>query len=252
VVEPFRNNAFFRTSLAPLSYAWAFASGFAQTDGIYNIGSVGSKITSAVYPKTDHILPAGADSPVNFWCISGSWLADFNFKNSFVRTVLAKPNYGLIVLPYSNINFQPGWTFDDMTWGRTLGESFIATLNVNNIVAHYRWLSIQGDPTLRLNPISPPTLNGASINGSNVQLSWSGGETSSYYIYRAQTSLGPWGDGTTVDVPITTTPMPFTGTSTTVPRITGYPYYMVRCAKVVNTGRGPYTVLSQGSIRVEQ
>ena len=66
VVEPFRNNAFFRTSLAPLSYAWAFANGGGQPEGIYNIGSVGSLITSVVVPKTDHIFSAAADSPVNF------------------------------------------------------------------------------------------------------------------------------------------------------------------------------------------
>ncbi|MCI0627186.1 MAG: hypothetical protein L0387_36995, partial [Acidobacteria bacterium] len=232
VGEPLRNASPYRNSLGPLPHLFAFAAGNGENVGIYNN-------QPDLLVKTDPDLKNASSGPAaGFWFLNGSWFSDFNLgANNLPRSILATGTSSLAVLPSSDFNLFPKWNIAELSWGKTIGEAFLTTLNYPTYATSYRWLAIQGDPTLRLNSVSPPSLTAAAVSGENVLLTWSGGETTSYYIYRAANLNGPFSS-----TPIATV----TGAQSNY-SISDDPaqrWYMLRCGKSVNSGRVTYTSLS--------
>jgi hypothetical protein len=191
------------------------------------------------------------ESPIVFWTLEGSYFSDFNFRgNNFPRSMLAKPNYNLAVLPLSSRLGVPVWSLDQMALGEHIGAAWLASVNNASSQERYRWLCLLGDRTLRLNRVKPPTNAHAVRTGSSVDVSWSlASGVSQYFIYRAGIDPVTQTYGTFVLVGGPYDHSPVTG----IPDGDGTKRtYMVRGAALASTGRGSYWNLSQGSINTTQ
>ena len=102
-----------------------------------------------------------------------------------------------------------------------------------------RWLSIQGDPTLRRVVTYPFIITGTTHIGNTITLNWQRGvHVSEHYIYRSVSAVGPF---TNLLTPMALTVNTFTTTASVTET-----YYMVRAAKLTANGLCTYTNLSQG------
>ena len=103
-------------------------------------------------------------------------------------------------------------------------------------------MALMGDPTLRLNPVTPPSNLTATNSGSNVLLGWSlSTETDAlYHVYRSTSGLDGAFTNLTATAPIST------GNFTDTSPPSGQKTYSVRAIKGTITGSGSYTNLSQG------
>ena len=72
----------------------------------------------------------------------------------------------------------------------------------------HRWLDIQGDPTLRLNPVRPPTITGSTLISGVVTLDWNSLAGHVYRVeYSDESPAGPWltlGEDVVADASLTT------------------------------------------------
>ena len=239
--EPFRDSSNYVT--VPVKYLWAFTDGGGGNDQIYNSSFQFFNPSGLTY--TTDLIKTNVEPPIAFWSIRGSFFEDFNLYNDIARGILAKPDYGLAVLPAFVQN--PRWRLDYLALGDTLGATFLDSINNNftNATATFptihRWLNIQGDPTLRLNPIRPPSNFNSSLINNTVTINWSAsGSGISYFVYRSSSPTGPFTNLLT-PTPITTTSYATTASATET-------NYMVRGARTFTTGICTYTNLSIGLI----
>jgi hypothetical protein len=234
------------------SYLWGFLAGNGQSDGI------GASWPEASRPYMQHLSsdvanglpaplssPGGAEAQICFYTLLGSYFGDWNLSNDFLRATIGKPTNGLASTWLGNQ--QVGWQFHGLGLGETLGECVMTSVNNPTQSAEIRnWMTIIGDPTLRLNMFQPPAgisaVNTISGGQPAVQVSWtSAGAGTSFRIYRAATTSGPF---TYVD------------SASASPKIVAadsrYPVYMVRGVSNVATGCGSYDNLSLGAIATAQ
>jgi hypothetical protein len=155
-----------------------------------------------------------------------------------LRAPLGTANYGLA----AGWAIQLIWRLESLGLGQPLGDGLLRTQNdtVQIFAFSNIHLELLGDPTLRLQVTAPVTNLVATPNGNNVSLTWNGLETgTSFHVYRSTGGLdGSFGRLTTV---------PLTGTSyTDVNAPGGAKLYQVRALKLLTTGSGSFTNLSQG------
>lgn len=236
VGEPFRNNLSFFT--APRPSIFSGTSGGGGPGEIYNKGDYGIALLLATTP----MLQTNAEPQSIFWSIYGSFFADWNLQDDLPRAMLTTTNYNLAVFPHIG-DLGPALNLRPMAFGDTLGAGFLSTVNTNaDPSAKHRWLDIQGDPTLRLNPLKPPTITGSSLIGNVVTLNWKpsrGMSYTQYYVYRASSFNGPFG-------------APLTNTTSLTASFIDDPtqrVYLLRGESIVRTGSGSYKNLSQGVFR---
>jgi hypothetical protein len=135
-----------------------------------------------------------------------------------------------------------------MAMGETIGYS--TRLSMNNSTLYQNWtnpftraiyVSLMGDPSLRMEPVAPPSGLNANATSSTVSLSWTGSPDTSivgYHVYRATSPAGPFSR-------LTTSLLSGTGFSdTAVP--SGTYTYMVRAVKLQQNNSGTYYDPSQG------
>lgn len=178
---------------------------------------------------------------VGFYLLLGSWFPDWNLStNNFMRATLATPNHGLAAI----WTLSQQWQFQSAALGDTLASAELATINGKQWRTGWpqsdRSLLIQGDPALRLQVLAPPGKVTLRASGGRVRLSWpaSPEKGAQYFVYRAASPEGPF---------TRLTPTPLTTTSYTDSRpAAGAATYQVRALKLVTTGSGSYTNLSQG------
>ena len=177
----------------------------------------------------------------------GSYFGDWDNRNNFLRAFIASGN-GLVSC-WSAI---PGWYFHHMGMGATVGQSTLATMNNSSLYTplHDGWqstigrvhLSLQGDPSLRLKMLVPPSnLSVTNANGF-PSFTWlpSTETVDGYHLYSI--------DGTTgIITRITTNPVTGTSfTATTTPFVAGREY-MVRAVRLITEPSGSYHNLSLGA-----
>lgn len=178
----------------------------------------------------------------SFGSVFGSYCVDWDYSNSFMRSFLGAPTFGLAVtwfkpLPIDTVPL----SFEPLGMGEPIGAGFLWSINQNaNRSAANTFVALLGDPTLRLQIVQPP--DSLSVrSGSTVTLNWHAPEKlgTSYYVYRSTNRLdGPWTKLTRV--PVTKTD--FTDTSPPA----GLKTYQVRSLSLTTTGSGSFTNLSQG------
>jgi hypothetical protein len=138
--------------------------------------------------------------------------------------------------------------YHHMGLGEPIGYGIRLTMNnstlyrcQSNDFARAIYIELLGDPTLRLEPVAPPSNLSATINGSSVALNWSPSTDSvaGYHVYRSTSSAGPFTRLTSSLISATT----FTDASVPAGSYT----YMVRAVALQTNPSGSYYNPSQGT-----
>ncbi|HQW99667.1 MAG TPA: thrombospondin type 3 repeat-containing protein, partial [Flavobacteriales bacterium] len=177
----------------------------------------------------------------------GSFYYDWDNRNNFLRAVIASGE-GLANC-WAGI---PAWYFHHMGMGDNIGYSVLQTMNNTGMYTPITegWqssigrthLNLMGDPTIRMQMVSPPSNLVITNSGGNAAFSWTASADAGlgYHVYQFETS-GAISRLTT---------NPVTGTSylnPAIPFIAGRDY-MVRAVKSETNFSGNYHNLSLGAI----
>jgi hypothetical protein len=225
--------------LAAGSYLWAYGCGAGQPTACSGLGTNDGNFYE-VY-STDIM---GVDAKAVFVMLFGSWFGNWDGTDNLLRSVLATPTMGLTCC----LAGRPHWFLHHMAMGETIGYS--TRLSMNNSTLYQNWtnpfaraiyVSLMGDPSLRMEPVAPPSGLNANPTGSTVSLSWTASPDTSlvgYNVYRATSPAGPFSR-------LTSSPLTGSGFSDTgVPA--GNYTYMVRAIKLQQNNSGTYYDPSQG------
>jgi hypothetical protein len=198
--------------------------------------------TGGVYHQSGQMPYVELEPKLAFANVCGSYALDFHYSDNFMRAFLATPTYGLAIMWFRP--FSPDGiplAFEPLGLGEPLGTGFVRSINESQYATGENiCIALLGDPTLRLQVLAPPRALTKSTK-SNVAIEWTLPlETNAnYFVYRSTNGLdGSW---------IRLTPNPIAETSfTDASAPSGPKMYQVRAAKLVTTGSGSYTNLSQG------
>jgi hypothetical protein len=230
--------------LAAGTYLWAFGDGGGVDTGISALG-LDAAHEYDVY-STDVV---GMDAQVPFVMAFASHIGDWDHTDNFIRSFLATPTMGLAC-------FMPGrphWYVHHMGLGETIGydtrlsmNNSTLYLNESNGFTEAIYVALMGDPTLRLEPVAPPSGLSATPNNGNVVLNWSASTDPvvGYHVYRSTSPTGPFTRLTSSLVNGTT----FTDFG---PGANTYTY-MVRAVQLQNNFSGSYYDPSQGIFATAQ
>jgi hypothetical protein len=213
------------------TYSWSLLSGPGYPDRI-----------SRDIPQTEHttawLKTLVNGPPIAFYYLYGSYFGDFNMVDDFMRASLATPTYGLAAIWGATLHFHA------MASGETLGDG-MRRFGIQTAGTYPRYLSIQGDPTLRTQSVPVPLNVSATRSGPDVVLSWTAPEPGLiYHVY--------WTLGGITNTFTRLNSAPLSGTSYTHSNATSaLKTYMVRTLKRTVSGSGSYTNLSQGVLRTE-
>jgi hypothetical protein len=220
------------------SYLWAYGCGAGSPSGIGSLG------TNGQYYDLLSIDVVGQDAKAVFVMVFGSWFGNWDGTDNFMRSFLATPSLGLTCCLAGG----PHWYVHHMGLGETIGYGTRLTMNnstlyqsQSNLFTRAIYISLMGDPTLRMDPLSPPGNLNAAAAGGGVTLNWGASSDSvlGYHIYRSDSPSGPFARLNSLLVEGTT----FTDTS-----VSSNTYsYMVRAVALQATPSGSYYNASQGA-----
>ena len=216
-------------------YLWTYGCGGGGASSMSQLGTHGQY--NDVW--TSDIVEQ--DAQAVFSMLYGSHLGEWDTTDNIMRAMLAT-SIGLAAC----MGGKPHWYFHHMSLGDPIG--FSARLTMNNSTLYKSQLnlfrrgvhiSLLGDPTLRLDPVGPPSNLFAMRSGRNVVLTWAASVESGagYHVYRAATPGGPY---------TRLTPRLLTTTSFTDIARVAAGTYMVRAVKLQLTPSGSYWNPSQG------
>ena len=177
--------------LATGAYLWAYGCGGGQDTAI---GYLGTHDTDYEVWSTDLV---DWSAQAVFVMMFGSHLGNWDHPDNIMRAVLATPQTGLACC----MSGQPHWFFHHMGLGETLGYSTRLTMNnstlyqnATNLFPRAVYIALMGDPTLRLEPLPPPSNLDAQVDAAGVHLSWTtpAVPATGYYLYRADSATGPF------------------------------------------------------------
>ena len=224
--------------LARSNYVWAFGCGAGAPTAVSGLGT--NDGTFANVWSTDIV---GQDAKAVFVMLFGSWFGNWDDNDDILRSVLATPTMGLTACMAG----RPHWFFHHMGLGQPIGYSTRISMNNTTLYQNQSngytravYVGLMGDPTLRLDPVAPPT-NLVATPGTNlVNLTWgpSNDSVAGYHVYRADSPGGPFTRLTSALLTSTNfTDSEITGTQST---------YMVRAVKLQTNPSGSYFNPSQG------
>jgi hypothetical protein len=220
-------------------YLWTYACGGGQDTSMSAMGVHGQY--NDVW-STDIVAQ---DAKAVFFMLEGSWMGNWDHTDNFLRSVLATPTMGLACCCIAG---HPHAFYHHMGLGEPIGYGIRLTMNnstlyrnQSNDFARAIYIELLGDPTLRLEPISPPSNLSTVVNGSSVALNWSPSTDSvaGYHVYRATSSIGLFTRLTTSLITGTT----FTDLSVPAGSYT----YMLRGVALQTNPSGSYYNPSQGA-----
>jgi hypothetical protein len=169
---------------------------------------------------------------VGFYVLSASYFGEWHLQDDFLRATIATPTYGLEAMYGLNTTL----FFERLGLGEPIAAGVTRTITNRTTDVE---ITLLGDPTLRFQITAPPSNLVATTNQSSVTLNWTpSSETGAQYsIYRSTNGLD--GDFIKLSGPIAQ----FTFTDNSRP--SGAKMYAVRAARLVTTGSGSFTNLSQ-------
>jgi hypothetical protein len=220
-------------------YLWTYACGGGQDTSMSAMGVHGQY--NDVW-STDLVAQ---DAKAVFFMLEGSHMGNWDHTDNFLRSVLAIPTMGLACVCIAG---HPHCYYHHMALGEPIGYGIRLSMNnstlyrsQSNDFARAIYIELLGDPTLRLDPIAPPSNLTTAVNGNGVTLNWSPSSDSvaGYHVYRATSSTGQFTRLTTSLI---------TGTSfvDAAPSAGSYTY-MVRAVALQTTPSGSYYDPSQGA-----
>ena len=218
------------------SYLWTYGCGGGQDTSISELG------TNGQYYDVWSTDIVGQAAKAVFVMVNGSHMAAWDHTDNVMRSVLATPTMGLTCC----LAGQPHWYLHHMGLGEPIGYG--TRLTMNNSTLYQSWtnnfpraiyISLIGDPTLRMEPLAAPAGLTAIASAGVVTLRWSPSTDTitGYYVYRASSPAGPFTrlTGTLV-----------TGTNYTDSVSSGTFTYMVRAVALQTNFSGSYYNPSQG------
>ncbi len=224
-------------SLKTYNYLWTYA-GDGGTDT-----SFGGPTFTSTYCAQDSIKSV-------FMQVWGSYFVEWNkggsyHQNNLLRSIIGNKANTLVSVWAGRF---PYWYFHPMALGESVGAC--ARLNQNNTKGVYEagqpslvagaHMALMGDPTLRLQMVSPVASLSAQVNTNQIQLSWgaSPDANAGYTIYRSNSIYGTFTRLNAVAV---------SGLSfiDSFP-LAGSNVYMVRTFRLETSASGTYFNLSQG------
>jgi hypothetical protein len=174
----------------------------------------------------------------------GSWLGEWDGTDNFMRAFLATPSLGLTAC----LAGMPHWFVHHMGLGETIGYGTRLSMNNNTLYQNQVnrntraiYVSLMGDPTLRMDPVAPPGALSVLVTGGGVTLNWpaSADAVLGYHVYRSASPSGPFARLTGSLVPGNT----FVDSTAATATYT----YMVRAVTLQTTPSGSYYNASQGA-----
>ncbi|MBI2949284.1 MAG: VCBS repeat-containing protein [Verrucomicrobia bacterium] len=194
------------------------------------------------YHESAHLADPAKAPRLLFASLFASYCVDFDYADNFMRAFLGAQDAGLVVTWFRPVSVENvPLAFETLGLGEPVGSGFLRMINDNpDRTAHMTYLALLGDPTLRLQILAPPSALIARGKGK-VDLTWTASPEpgAQYFVYRSTSQWdGPWKRLTSA--PVTATRF----TDAAAP--TGPKLYQVRALKLVETGSGTYTNLSQG------
>ncbi|MBE0546017.1 MAG: hypothetical protein IH623_32220 [Verrucomicrobia bacterium] len=223
--------------LAADSYLWAYGCGAGSQSSLGYFGTHGQ------YAELYSFDLVAQDAKAVFVMLFGSWFAEWDGTDNFMRAFLATPSLGLASFSAG----MPHWYVHHMGLGETIGYGTRLSMNNStlyrnqvNVFMRAIFVALMGDPTLRMDAVSPPGPVSAEPSGAGVTVNWpSSTETVlGYHVYRSASPGGPFARLTGSLVPGNT----FTDSTAVTATYT----YMVRAVTLQTTPSGSYYNASQG------
>ena len=217
------------------SSVWGILCGYGLPYGIRGQPSA--------YHETAHMADPAKAPRLLFASLFASYCVDFDYADNFMRAFLGAPDAGLVVTWFRPVSVENvPLAFETLGLGETVGSGFLRMINDNPArSAHMTYLALLGDPTLRLQILAPPSAVVARGN-KKVDLSWTTSPEpgAQYFVYRSTNQReGPWKKLTTAPLAVAR----FADEAAP----DGPKLYQVRALKLIETGSGTYTNLSQGA-----
>ncbi len=210
------------TTLRSQPYTWAAGLGGGTYQSANNIGTTFDFVA--------------APRQAVFFNLFGSYFADWDNQNNFLRAPLAMRDWGLACDWGNDLSGLDAalhrWA---MGYGLHIGETHRRAARwINPQIAN-----LMGDPALRLHVVIPPSRLQA-IRSGHVALTWSASADAGlgYHVYRSATRKGAY-------TRLTSTPVADTAYTDAAPPA-GDLWYMVRAVKLESTNGGTYDNASQG------
>ncbi len=224
--------------LATGNYLWAYGCGAGQDTAISFLG------TNGIYYDVWSTDIVGQDAHAVFVMVFGSHLGNWDHTDNIMRSVLATPSVGLACC----MSGEPHWFFHHMGLGETIGYSTRLSLNNSTLYQNYVnpftravYIALMGDPTLRLDPVSPVPFVKAQATSSGVTVSWGAPSdaVAGFLVYRSTSTGGPFARLTSA------LQTGFSFNDNTV--ASGTYTYMVRTVALTTNPSGSYFNPSQGA-----
>jgi hypothetical protein len=192
-----------------------------------------------------------------FYSMYGSFFGDWDNTDNLLRAPLCGSD-GLANMWYGAVNgICQSMALHPMAAGETIGAALLHSQNYPQMFLEMNgdlptgytslYVSLMGDPTLRLHNLAPPSdLRVSEMESGLVSLEWKAsphegipGDGEGYYIYRAASMRGPF------DL---INPTPVTAHNFVTAEDNTHPFYMVRFCKLESdTAAGSYYNLSEGA-----
>lgn len=228
-----RNNIFaldYRSTMAANGYLFSYGCGGGSHTSASGIG------TSADF--------AGDSLLTGFTMLFGSYFGDWDRQDNFMRSALAQGT--TMSISWAG---RPHWHCQSMGLGYPLGYSAWLTQNNNSLYtfnygAQFIHIALLGDPSLRMEYITPPTgLSADTTDTFHVVLNWTAGADSAilgYNVYRS-TDGSPY-------FRLNEVPLQETSYTDSCVIYEGAYCYMVRAAALVENFSGSYYNESLGAM----
>jgi hypothetical protein len=222
--------------LKTTNYLWAFGDGGGELDGCTYLG------TNGEYNEVLSTDIVGTDAQAVFVMLFGSYMGNWDGQDDLLRSVLATPTMGLACMMVG----EPHWFVHHMGLGETIGYGARLTMNnttlyqsASNAFMRAVYINLMGDPTLRQDPIGPPSGFTATARSTGVALNWTPGfdPVLGYDLYISTDPAGPFSrlNDSLIGA-----------TNYTDVEVSGTYYYMVRGVRVESNPSGSYTNASEG------
>jgi hypothetical protein len=211
------------------SHLFGFAAGYGGPSGM-TVGGNNHYSSDLADPSKEPM--------VGFYVLSASYFGEWQLADDFLRATIATPTYGLeAIYALASGGHQLQVYFEPLGLGEPITAGVTRTINNGSPDIE---ITLLGDPTVRFQTTAPPSALLAATNQSSVNLTWASSSESSaqYFVYRSTNGL----DG---DFQRLSQALNSSSYSDSSPPA-GAKMYEVRAAKVVTTGGGSFTNLSQG------
>lgn len=229
------------SKLATDDYLWAYGCGAGDHTGVSFLGTNAPDYSPYFWVYSTDVV--AQDAKVVFVMLFGSWFGNWDEPDNFLRAFLATPTMGLAACMAG----RPHCFFHHMGLGETIGYGMRLSMNnstlyrnQSNNLTRAIYLGLMGDPSLRMEPVAPPSGLMAMASGTNVNLSWNASPDASegYHIYRSDSTSGPFVRLTGSVVTNTTFTDTTSGAAAAI--------YLVRAVKLETNPSGSYFNASQG------